>query len=83
MCNQYMNQIQELELMLNDMDNQLEKANKEGIPYEYKKNYYPKIEYCVEQLIQAVKNRNIREIDRTHNKLNYFIDQQWKEEFGQ
>ena len=40
-----MNKIQQLELMLDSMDNQLEKANKEGIPYEYKKDYYPKVEY--------------------------------------
>ena len=40
-----MNKIQVLELMLDNMDNQLEKANKEGIPYEYKKDYYPKVEY--------------------------------------
>ena len=40
-----MNKIQVLELMLSNMDNQLEKANKEGIPYEYKKTHYPKIEY--------------------------------------
>mgnify|MGYP001279894273 CR=1 FL=1 len=78
-----MNKIQELELMLNDMDNGLEKANKEGIPFEYKKTYYPKIEYYAEQLAQAVKNRNLREIDRAHNRMNHFINQQWKEEFGQ
>jgi hypothetical protein len=50
---------------------------------EYTNGYYPKIEYYAEYLMQAVKNHNLREIDRAHNKLNHFIDQQWKLEFGQ
>ena len=45
--------------------------------------YYPKIEYWSDQLVQAVKKNNIKEIDRAHNRLNHFINQQWKVEFGQ
>jgi hypothetical protein len=86
-----MNKIQEFEMWCKNMDNQLEQANKAGIPLivqdmnnkKYPSGYYPKIEYYAEQLMQAVLEGNLREIDRTHRKLNHFIDQQWKVEFGQ
>jgi hypothetical protein len=50
---------------------------------EYTNGYYPKIEYWSDQLVQAVNKGNLREIDSCHQRLNHFIDRQWKLEFGQ
>lgn len=43
---------------------------------KYVRGYMPKIEYWTEMLVQAVKNEDIFEIDRVHNKLDYFINKQ-------
>ena len=46
----------------------------------YPNGYYPKIEYWTGKLIEATKSRNLAEVDRAHNKLDYFIQQQWDKE---
>ena len=46
----------------------------------YPNGYYPKIEYWTGKLIEATKSRNLAEVDRAHNKLDYFIQQQWDSE---
>ncbi len=50
---------------------------------EYTNGYYPKIENWNNKLAEAIKEGNIRGVDTAHRKLNHFIDQQWKLEFGQ
>jgi len=47
---------------------------------KYPNGYYPKIEYWTGKLIEATKSRNLAEVDRVHQKLDYFIQQQWDSE---
>ena len=47
---------------------------------KYPNGYYPKIEYWTGKLIEATKSRNLVEVDRAHQKLDYFIQQQWDSE---
>ena len=46
----------------------------------YPNGYYPKIEYWTGKLIEATKSRNLVDVDRAHQKLDYFIQQQWDSE---
>jgi len=46
----------------------------------YPNGYYPKIEYWTGKLIEATKARNLVEVDKAHQKLDYFIQQQWDSE---
>ena len=39
--------------------------------------YLPKIEYWTSKLMEAVKTKDIYEIDSIHRKLDYFIQKQW------
>jgi hypothetical protein len=76
-----MNKIQEFEMWLGDMNNQLEKANKAGIPLivqDMKKEKYPngymeKIEYWLDK----VENGRTKE-GRAHAKAKvmYFLKRQ-------
>jgi hypothetical protein len=73
-----MNKIQEFEMWLGDMNNQLEKANKAGIPLivqdmkkeKYPNGYLPKIEYWLDK----VENGRTKE-GRAHakSKVMYFL----------
>ena len=53
-----MNKIQQFEMWLSDMDNQLEEANKAGVPLivkdmkkeKYPQGYLPKIEYWLDKV---------------------------------
>ena len=49
---------------------------------KYENGYYPKLEYWTVKLVEAITEGNIRAVDTAHRKLNHFIDQQWKLEFG-
>ena len=76
-----MNKIQEFEMWLGQMNNQLEKANKAGIPLivqdmkkeKYPNGYLPKIEYWLDK----VENGRTKE-GRAHakSKVMYFLKQQ-------
>lgn len=76
-----MNKIQEFEMWLGDMNNQLEKANKAGIPLivqdmkkeKYPNGYLPKIEYWLDK----VENGRTKE-GRAHAKAKvlYFLKRQ-------
>ena len=73
-----MNKIQEFEMWCKNMDNQLEKANKAGIPLivqdmkkeKYPNGYLPKIEYWLDK----VENGRTKE-GRAHakSKVMYFL----------
>ena len=73
-----MNKIQEFEMWLGQMNNQLEKANKAGIPLivqdmkkeKYPNGYLPKIEYWLDK----VENGRTKE-GRAHakSKVMYFL----------
>ena len=39
--------------------------------------YLPKIEYWTVKLVEAVKMKDIYEIDSIHRKLDFFIQKQW------
>jgi hypothetical protein len=54
-----------------------------SIRIKYDNGYWPKIEYWASQLQLAVLNGDLRAIDSAHQRLNHFIDQQWKLEFGE
>ncbi len=43
---------------------------------KYPNDYYPKLQYWTERLLQAIKNEDIHDVDHIHNKLNYFIGAQ-------
>lgn len=45
---------------------------------KYPDGYFPKIEYWTEQLVQAVRNEDLHEIDHCHNKLDYFLQKQFE-----
>jgi hypothetical protein len=75
-----MNTIQKFEMMLSHMDNQLEEANKEGIPLmvEEKKNsngYIPKIGYWKGKLMNA--ETPMKQVEAL-NKIRYFQKQHYK-----
>jgi hypothetical protein len=74
-----MNGIQKFEMWLDEMDNQLEKANKAGVPLmveeikeekKYPNGYMPKIEYWLDK----VENGRTKE-GRAHakSKVLYFL----------
>ena len=76
-----MNKIQQFEMWLSDMDNQLEEANKAGVPLivkdmkkeKYPQGYLPKIEYWLDK----VENGRTKE-GRAHakSKVMYFLKRQ-------
>jgi hypothetical protein len=76
-----MNKIQEFEMWCKNMDNQLEQANKAGIPLivqdmkkdKYPNGYLPKIEYWLDK----VENGRTKE-GRAHakSKVMYFLKRQ-------
>jgi hypothetical protein len=76
-----MNKIQEFEMWCKNMDNQLEKANKAGIPLivqdmkkeKYPNGYLPKVEYWLDK----VENGRTKE-GRAHakSKVMYFLKRQ-------
>jgi hypothetical protein len=75
-----MNSIQKFEMMLSHMDNQLEEANKAGIPLmvEEKKNsngYIPKIGYWKGKLMNA--ETPMKQVEAL-NKIRYFQKQHYK-----
>ena len=76
-----MNKIQQFEMWLSDMDNQLQEANKAGVPLivqymkkeKYPQGYLPKIEYWLDK----VENVRTKE-GRAHakSKVLYFLKRQ-------
>ena len=44
---------------------------------KYPDGYWNKIEYWTNQLVEAVKNNNLRGVDSAHRKLDYFIGREW------
>jgi len=44
---------------------------------KYPNEYFPKIEYWTAQLVEAVKNEDIYDIDHAHRKLDYFVQKQF------
>lgn len=76
-----MNKIQEFEMWLSHMDNQLQEANKKGVPLivqdmkkeKYPQGYLPKIEYWLDK----VENGRTKE-GRAHakSKVLYFLKRQ-------
>ena len=73
-----MNKIQQFEMWLSDMDNQLQEANKAGVPLivqdmkkeKYPQGYLPKIEYWAERLVEG---RTISGRAHAKEKLMYFL----------
>jgi hypothetical protein len=45
---------------------------------DYTRGYMPKIEYWTGVLAEAVRMEDIHEIDRAHNKLDFFIQKQFE-----
>jgi hypothetical protein len=43
----------------------------------YENEYFPKIEYWNGLLAEAIRMRDIYEIDHCHNKLDFFIQKQF------
>jgi hypothetical protein len=78
-----MNKIQEFEMWCKNMDNQLEKANKAGIPLivknmnnvKYSNGYIPKIGYWKEKLMNA--ETPMKQVEAL-NKIRYFQKQHYK-----
>ena len=76
-----MNKIQQFEMWLSDMDNQLQEANKAGVPLivqdmkkeKYPQGYLPKIEYWAERLVDG---RTISGRAHAKEKLMYFLKRQ-------
>ena len=76
-----MNKIQQFEMWLSDMDNQLEEANKAGVPLivkdmkkeKYPQGYLPKIEYWAERLVEG---RTLQGRAHAKEKLMYFLKRQ-------
>ena len=73
-----MNKIQQFEMWLSDMDNQLQEANKAGVPLivqdmkkdKYPQGYLPKIEYWAERLVEG---RTVSGRAHAKEKLMYFL----------
>jgi hypothetical protein len=78
-----MNKIQEFEMWCKNMDNQLEKANKAGIPLivknmnnvKYSNGYIPKIGYWKGKLMNA--ETPMKQVEAL-NKIRYFQKQHYK-----
>jgi len=76
-----MNKIQQFEMWLSDMDNQLQEANKAGVPLivqdmkkeKYPQGYLPKIEYWAERLVEG---RTVSGRAHAKEKLMYFLKRQ-------
>ena len=76
-----MNKIQEFEMWLGDMNNQLEKANKAGIPLivqdmkkeKYPNGYLPKIEYWLDKVENG---RTAAGRAHAKSKVMYFLKRQ-------
>lgn len=47
----------------------------------YTNGYWPKIQYWNSKLNEAITNGDLKGVDSTHNKMNYFIGKQWDLEF--
>lgn len=81
-----MNTIQRFEKALDQLETQLNEANKKGVSLEkvtkQKQNSnWDKIQYWQRELNTHVINRNIRLMDTAHRKLDYYIGKQWDLEF--
>jgi hypothetical protein len=75
-----MNKIQEFEMWCKNMDNQLEKANKAGIPLivqkkKFSNGYIPKIGYWKGKLMNA--ETPMKQVEAL-NKIRYFQKQHYK-----
>jgi len=75
-----MNKIQEFEMWCKNMDNQLEKANKAGIPpivqqKKFSNGYIPKIGYWKGKLMNA--ETPMKQVEAL-NKIRYFQKQHYK-----
>jgi hypothetical protein len=76
-----MNKIQEFEMWLGQMNNQLEKANKAGIPLivqdmkkeKYPNGYLPKIEYWLDK-VENGRTKEGRALAKS--KVMYFLKRQ-------
>jgi predicted nuclease with TOPRIM domain len=79
---------------LEQLETQLNEANKRGVPLEevmntklkemkdkYPNGYWDKIQYWQRELNIHSINQNIRLMDSVHRKLDYFIGKQWELEF--
>ena len=75
-----MNSIQKFEMWLDEMDNQLEEANKAGVPLivkEYKeKGYQPKIDFWKGKLNLAIQSGNVGGVEYATKKVQYFMNRQ-------
>ena len=70
-----MNGIQKFEMMLSHMDNQLEKANKAGVPLmveenKYPNGYIPKIEYWLDKV---ERGRTVEGRAHAKSKVLFFL----------
>jgi hypothetical protein len=75
-----MNKIQEFEMWCKNMDNQLEQANKAGIPLivqqkKFSNGYIPKIGYWKGKLMNA--ETPMKQVEAL-NKIRYFQKQHYK-----
>ena len=76
-----MNKIQQFEMWLSDMDNQLEEANKKGVPLivedmkkeKYPQGYLPKIEYWLDKVENG---RTAAGRAHAKSKVLYFLKRQ-------
>lgn len=48
----------------------------------YTNGYWPKIRYWNTKLNEAIANGDLKAVDSTHNKMNYFIGKQWDLEYS-
>ena len=79
-----MNKIQEFEMWLSHMDNQLEKANKAGIPLivqhmkkeKYPNGYEPKIGYWTHKADSAMRVGDVGGYHMAVSKVQYFKQKQ-------
>ena len=76
-----MNKIQQFEMWLSDMDNQLQEANKAGVPLivqdmkkeKYPQGYLPKIEYWLDKVENG---RTAAGRAHAKTKVMYFLKRQ-------
>ena len=76
-----MNKIQQFEMWLSDMDNQLQEANKAGVPLivkdmkkeKYPQGYLPKIEYWLDKVENG---RTAAGRAHAKSKVMYFLKRQ-------
>ena len=45
---------------------------------QYPNGYWDKITYWTGKLNQAIANKNLRDVDSAHRKLDYFIGREWE-----